>query len=268
MPKAYVNGININYKVHGEGHPLVLIFGFGGPRWAWLFQTRAFKKYYMVVTFDNRGAAFGKTDKPSSSYTIKTMADDIIGSMDYLGIDEAHILGYSMGGIIAQELAINHPERVRKLILASTLSTTRQIPSEVLEGMDLSEDFSDEDLRSVNIRKASSLLVTLAFNNRLYRMIVAPIVPILAILGRFKGLMGQIEAIAGCNTLDRLHTIQSPTLVIVGTDDKATLPRSSEEIASRISNAKLVEVDRGAHGYIWEMRGRFNNEVLGFLRDN
>ena len=105
MPKASVNGVNVNYKVHGEGEPLVLIMGFAAPRWAWFFQTRAFRKYYKVITFDNRGV--GKTDKPSEPYTIKTMADDTIGLMDYLGIDKAHILGYSMGGIIAQELIIN-----------------------------------------------------------------------------------------------------------------------------------------------------------------
>jgi len=266
MPKAYVNGINVNYKVHGEGQPLVLIMGFGGPRWAWFFQTRAFKKYYKVVTFDNRGALFGKTDKPSSPYTIKTMVDDTIGLIDHLGLDKAHILGYSMGGIIAQELVINYPERVRKLILASTLSSTRQIASDMLERLGLGEDFSEGDVRSVDIEKALSSLVALAFNSRLYSMILAPIVPIYARLGVLKGLKGQVEAIAGCDTLDRLHTIEAPTLVIVGTEDKLVPPSGSEVMASRIPNAKLVKVEGGSHGYVMEMRGRFNKEVLDFLR--
>ena len=270
MPKANVNGVNINYKAHGEGEPLVLIMGFAAPRQAWFFQTRAFREYYKVVTFDNRGAAFGKTDKPSETYTIKTMADDTIGLMDCLGIDKAHILGYSMGGIIAQELVINYPERVKKLILISTLPTTRQIASEMREALGLGEDFSfsEEDIRSLDIMKALSSLVALGFNRRLYRMILAPIVPISVRLVGLKGLMGQIEAIAGCNTLERLHTIQAPTLVIVGTGDKAALPRYSEAMASRIPNAKLVKVEGGSHGYIWEMRGRFNKEVFDFLRAN
>jgi len=273
MPKAYVNGININYKVYGEGEPLVLIMGFGAPRQAWFFQTRAFKKYYKVVTFDNRGAAFGKTDKPSEPYTIKTMADDAIGLMDYLGIDRAHILGYSMGGIIAQELVINYPERVIKLILASTLSTMRQIASEIFEAVGLGEDFSEEDVRSVvrsgDIVKPLSLLLALSFNSRLYRMILVPLIPIYARLVGLKGLMGQIEAIAGCNTLERLHTIEALTLVITGAEDKLVPPpRSSEVIASRIPNAKLVKVEGGSHAYVMEMRGRFNKEVLDFLRAN
>jgi len=263
-----VDGINIRYKVDGKGEPLILIMGFAAPRQAWFFQTRAFKKYYNVITFDNRGAAFGKTDKPSEPYTIKTMADDTIGLMDCLGIDKAHILGYSMGGIIAQELVINYPKRVKKLILASTLPTIRPIASEMREALSLGENFSEEDIRSVDIRKALSSLVALGFNSRLYRMILFPIVPICVRLVGLKGLMGQAEAIAGCNTLERLHTIQAPTLVIVGTKDKAAPPSSSEAIASRIPNAKLVKVEGGSHGYIWEMPGRFNKKVLDFLSGN
>jgi len=273
MPKAYVNGINVNYKVNGEGEPLVLIMGGVAPHWAWFFQTGAFKKYYKVVTFDNRGAAFGKTDKPSSLYTIKTMADDTIGLMDHLGIDKAHILGYSMGGIIAQELVISYPERVRKLILALTFPGLEGemggVASEALEALGLGEDFSEEDLRSVDIAKALSSISPLAFNSRLYRMILVPVVPVAKLyarLGGFEGLMGQFGAIAGCNTLDRLHTIQVPTLVITGTEDKLVPPGSSEVIASKIPNAKLVKVEGGSHTYIMEMRGRFNKEVLDFLR--
>lgn len=268
MPKTNVNEVNVSYKVHGEGEPLVLIMGFAAPRWAWFFQTRAFKKHYKVITFDNRGV--GKTDKPSEPYTIKTMADDTIGLMDYLGIDKAHILGYSMGGIIAQELIIHYPERVRKLILSSTLATIHQITSEMREALSLGEDFSfsEEDIRSVDIRKALSSLVALGFNRSLYRMILVPIAPIYVRLVGLKGPMGQIEAIAGCNTLERLHTIQAPTLVIVGTGDKAALPRFSEVLANRIPDAKLVKVEGGSHGYIWEMPGKFNKEVLDFLRGN
>jgi len=275
LPKAYVNGININYKVEGQGEPLVLIMGGVAPRQAWFFQTRAFKKYYKVITFDNRDAAFGKTDKPSSPYTIRAMADDTIGLMDHLGIDKAHILGYSMGGIIAQELAINYPERVRKLILAATFSgledVMAEVTSEVLKNVGLREGFSEEDARSVDIREALSSIIPLAFNSMLYRMIliyVAPETYLYARLGGFKGLMGQIEAIVGCNTLDRLHTIQAPTLVITGAEDKLVPARSSDVIASKIPNTKLVKVEGGSHGYVMEMRGSFNKEVLDFLRAN
>ena len=104
MPKARVNGININYRVQGEGEPLVLIMGAFADQSGWMFQTGAFRKHYRIITFDNRG--FGKTDKPGGAYSTKIMADDTIGLMDHLGIKKAHILGVSLGGIAMPLLSI------------------------------------------------------------------------------------------------------------------------------------------------------------------
>ena len=83
MPKARVNGISISYKVEGWGEPLVLITGFAGTRMSWIFQRLAFRKYFQVISFDNRGV--GGSDKPIGPYTMRSMADDTIGLMDYLG---------------------------------------------------------------------------------------------------------------------------------------------------------------------------------------
>src|SRR4030042_2301653 len=119
MPRANVNGTNIYYGVHGQGEPLVMIMGFGGGCRGWYFQTRAFKKHYRVIIFDNRG--IGKSDKATEPYTIRTMASDILGLMDNLGIEKANVLGMSLGSLVAQEIAIEHPERAMKLILACSL---------------------------------------------------------------------------------------------------------------------------------------------------
>ena len=118
MPIAKVNGININYMVAGQGEPLVMIAGFSADQSLWKSQLPAFKKQFQMVIFDNRGV--GKSDKPQGPYSPKMMSEDTIKLMDYLNIKKAHILGHSMGGLIAQEIAINYPERVMKLILAST----------------------------------------------------------------------------------------------------------------------------------------------------
>ena len=107
MPVAKVNGININYKIYGQGEPLVMIMGLSANQSGWVTQIGFFKKHYKVITFDNRGV--GKSDKPIGSYTTKIMADDTIGLMDHLGIDKANFMGVSMGGMIAQEIAINYP---------------------------------------------------------------------------------------------------------------------------------------------------------------
>ncbi len=270
MPKAKVNEINIYYKVHGQGEPLVLIQGLGGPRSGWIFQTRAFKKYYRVITFDNRGV--GKSDKPSSPYTVRTMADDTIGLLDYLGVDKAHVLGVSLGGMIAQEIAINYPDRVNKLILGCTtagLGDIERTEEEVRRAIGLREDFTEADIEALYLRSMGKIMATitsLAFNRRLFKVVLVPGAKIYFRFGRVvKGIVGQVGAAVGHSTLDRLHQIKAPTLVIVGTEDKLVPPRSSEVLAERIPNARLVKVEGGSHSFFVEMRGRFNKEVLDFL---
>ena len=203
MPKARVKEIDIYYEVHGQGEPLILIMGLAGGHGAWFFQTRAFKKYYRVITLDNRGV--GKTDKPSGPYTVKMMADDTVGLMDYLGVDKAHLLGVSLGSMIAQEIAISYPERVRKLILGCTFAERQEmgdIPSETLRAFGLREGFSEADVRSIDFGKMMSSITSLSFNKRLFKMTLVPLSKIYMKLVGFKSLIGQFEAAMAHNTLD------------------------------------------------------------------
>ena len=269
MPKAKVNEININYKAEGQGDPLVMIMGFAGGRSGWIFQTRAFKKYYQVITFNNRG--IGKTDKPSEPYTIKMMADDTIGLMDYLAIDRAHILGVSMGGMIAQELAINHPDRVNRLVLGCTLANGETARDEITSlSPELVKAMESIGMSGAGTRKALSTITLYSFgsNKWFWRMILPLLLRIRIIFGGNMGLVGQYEALQSHDTLDRLHMIEAPTLVITGTADRVIPPGCSEVIASQIPNAKLVKVEDGSHAFFFEMRGRFNQEVLDFLRSS
>jgi pimeloyl-ACP methyl ester carboxylesterase len=267
MPKAKINGIDIYYRVQGDGEPLVLIMGLGGESGDWILQGRAFKKHFRVITFDSRGV--GKSDKTSESYTIKTMADDVIGLMDHLGVDKAHILGVSMGGMIAQEVAIDYPERLRKLILVSTTpgrdETGRHFP-ELLSAMGLKSDFSDEDIKGVDIGKVMTSLNSYSFSSRVLKAVAVPFCWVRTKLFGVEGLKKQFEAAMTHSTLDRLHMIKGPTLVIAGTEDRIVPLRSSELIAERIPDARLVKIEGGSHTLIAENRGRFNKEVLGFLR--
>ena len=265
MPKAAVNGINLYYEVHGKGVPLVMIQGFAGNHQAWFFQTPIFNKYYKVIIFDNRG--IGKTDKPSEPYTIRTMAEDVIGLMNHLGIDKAHILGLSLGGMVAQEIAIAYPERVIKLVLGSTFagSELNDVRPELMKALGIREGSTDVDIRSIDFRKLMNFMVSSAFNKRLYRMILLPLSKRSMKSINPEGHFEQMSAISGYNTLDRLHLIKATTLVITGTGDRIIAPSASEVLASRIPNAKLVLVKGGSHAFFMEMRGRFNKEVLGFL---
>src|SRR5438046_8889941 len=118
MPEGTVNGIRMFYEETGGGEPLILIMGFGGDHLAWAFQVRALAEHYRVVTFDNRGA--GQSDAPEPPYTIRTMADDTAGLIAALGIERAHVVGVSMGGMIAPARALASPGRRRRLHLGCT----------------------------------------------------------------------------------------------------------------------------------------------------
>lgn len=269
MPKAKVNGISIEYDVCGHGEPLVLIMGFGGSKWAWFFQRRAFRKHFRVITFDNRGA--GRSDKPTEPYTMRTLADDVVGLMDYLKIDKAHVMGLSMGGMIAQHVAITYPERVGKLILASTLPRALRdggggFAPEIAKALGFAGGYTEEDARSVPADKTFGAVVAFAFNRPLYRIpaiIASRVYP--KLIDR-QGVAGQHDAIMGHNTLDALHTIKAPTLVIAGARDRIISSHASEEMASRIPNARLVLIEGGSHAALLESRVRFNREVQDFLR--
>jgi len=271
MPKAKVNGINIDYRLSGQGEPLVMITGTASTQDSWLFQTPVFKKHYRVVIFDNRGA--GRSDRPIGPYSIKMMADDTVGLMNHLGIEKAHILGHSMGGMIAQELAINYPERVLRLVLASTFARRDEANgfsselSQALRYLGYDERHSDSDIGNIPNRKAVNALYGLFFNNRLYRTIFIALMKLR--VRRVKGtvrIMEQFEAVLGHNTADRLQLVNAPTLVITGSKDRVFKPGSSELIAELIPDARLVRIDNGSHIFFVEMRNKFNKEVLDFLK--
>jgi len=293
MPKAKINGININYEVHGHGEEtLVLIIGGIAPQRVWIFQTCEFKKHYRVITFDNRG--FGGSDKPGGcgAYTMKIMADDVVGLMNHLDIEKAHVLGQSLGGMIAQVLAINYPCRINKLILASTFAG-RNIPPDLLEAlgyekgdepsgiaqefskaMGYPKGFTDEDARREPMLKIVLTLTSCAFNTRPFRIAFRIAGKLIKLCVKFyyqffmetTGLPGQEEALLAHNTLKDLPKIQVPTLVITGDNDRIINPSSSDMIAKLIPHATLVKVKDGSHAFFVEKRGEFNKIVLDFLR--
>ncbi|UCE52178.1 MAG: alpha/beta fold hydrolase [Desulfobacterales bacterium] len=120
MPKATTGDIQIYYEEYGQGPPLIMILGLSQDITTWSFQTSELSQHLRLIVFDNRDS--GKSERCSQNYTTETMAQDILGLMDYLGIDRTHLLGTSMGGMIAQHVALMAPERVSSLILASTTS--------------------------------------------------------------------------------------------------------------------------------------------------
>ena len=118
MPCTDAPGFRMYYEVHGDGFPFLLINGLGGDHTEWLLQLPEFSRHFQVIVFDNRGA--GDSEAPPGPYSTAQMADDAVALLSFLGISRTHVLGFSMGGMIAQEVALRHPERVDRLVLACT----------------------------------------------------------------------------------------------------------------------------------------------------
>ena len=269
MPLAKVGDINLSYNVRGDGQPLILIAGFATAQNAWFPLLRAFIKHYRVVTFDNRG--IGGSDKPAGPYSTKMMARDTIALMDHLGIDRAHILGGSMGGMIAQHIAIDHPQRVDKLILFSTSAggqPLRDMLFDLAEATTPNWKRSSSDLAGADLRKLTAAIASRSFNQPFNRLVIVPLARLMLKLDATKVPAGQLDAMMTHDVLDRLNLIKAPTLVMTGSKDRLMPAQSSEMLSSRINGAKLVVIDGGSHALAEGMSGRFNKEVLDFLRGN
>jgi len=172
---------------------------------------------------------------------------------------------------VAQEVAINYPDIVEKLVLVCTTTGEGDIADvhpEMLNALGLQEGDTQPDLRSIDFRKIESTIVSLAFNKRVYRTILVPLAKLQMKRVGIEGHLEQMEAVVGHSTADRLNTIKAQTLVLTGTEDKIVNPKSSEEIAGKIPNAQLVELEGGSHAFFFEMRKEFNQAILDFLRDS
>jgi len=266
MPKVKVNDIQIYYEVHGEGFPLIMIMGLGANMDLWdPRMVQELSKKFKLVMFDNRGA--GRTDVSDRRYTIKLFADDTAGLMDALGISRAHVIGVSMGGMIAQELVLNYPEKVEKLVLYSTnCGGTKSVPPSP-EGLEmLTADrsaFSPEEIARMSI----PLLFTEDFIKENPDVVEITIQQILRAPISNEAFMRQMNAIMEFDTYDRLSQIKASTLILHGKRDVAIPPENGSILAKAIPNAKLVYFENSAHGLAEEME-KVLRTLLDFLAES
>lgn len=263
MPKANVQGINLYYEVYGSGYPLILIRGLGSNADHWYCQIPAFSPHYSVVVFDNRG--IGRSDIPDAPFTISKMAEDTVFLMDVLGIPKAHILGISMGGMIAQEIALKYGQRVNGLILACTHCGGKQaIQPDPAIIRDLSGSLFGGSEEAV--QKGLRCL----FSERTIHETPGVVQRYGEVSKRFPPsaqiLTHQLKAIQGHDTWADLVNIKNPTLVLVGNEDVLIPPENSKIISERIPNARLRMIEGGGHQFLIEQPDAFNNAVLEFLK--
>ncbi len=256
------DGCRIHYEVLGRAHgePVLMIQGLGADRNGWLLQRFAFAASHRVIVFDNRGV--GRSDKPFARYYLEQMADDAIAVLDAAGIPEAHVVGASMGGAIAQMVALRHPERVRSLVLACTACTNPPWRRELLA--EWASTASELGMRELS-RHAMRWLVGQRSLRRFAPAIgvVGPLAmscPPHAFVSQVRAILDTPDEMA-----DHLAAITVPTLVLVGNQDVLTPRGDSEELADRIRGAELVIVSGAAHGFMVEYATTFNRVVLDFL---
>jgi len=269
MTIAKINDIDMYYEEHGDpnAEPLLLIMGFTMNAAAWAPQIPALSQRYRVIAFDNRGA--GRSAQPEGPYSIAQMTADAAALLDHIGIESAHIIGASMGGMIAQEFALRYPGRVRGLVLSCT---TPGGPHSVgyEEMMATSEDglaMTDlsEMLKPARVKEGIDLMFTPEF--------LAHPGPGLLQMGSaamlypqtLTGMKGQLAAVRAHDTYDRLPKITAPTLVIAGDADMLVDARNSPILASRIPGAKLVMLPGQRHGFTAEKPAETNAAILDFL---
>jgi pimeloyl-ACP methyl ester carboxylesterase len=263
MPKVRVNDIEMNYELHGDGEPLVLIIGLTGNLEAWRPLVPTFAREYRVLVFDNRGA--GLTDKPAGPYSIPMMADDTAGLMDALGIDAAHIYGISMGGMIAQELALRHPQKVKALVLGCT---TPGGPNSHPQSQKTVAALTS--IGSVSLEEGLAIVLRWLFTEEFVaahrQQLRETTLNAFDLRTPRHAVLGQLGAIAAHDTYDRLPQIKAPTLVIAGGDDELVPSANSPILAQRIPGAELVMYPKARHGYLYEVAAEATAAVLDFLR--
>jgi 3-oxoadipate enol-lactonase len=256
-----VGGLNIYYEVHGEGFPVLLIAGLGNDLNGWAFQVPEFSKKYHVIAFDNRGS--GRTDAPDAPYSIAMMADDTAGLMDALGIEEAHVVGVSMGGYIAQELAIRHPGRTRSLILASTSVGPYLLKTSILG------PWVESTLKGIKPKTLFQIMLPFMFNDRSFENPEVLEMAVETIAGHSSTpphiLARQMTACVEHDARGRIGQISAPTLVLAGKEDPFVPFSLFEELAVGMPNARLKVLEGGGHGFNASTADRFNQAVLEFL---
>lgn len=266
MPKIRVGEINIYYEIHGSGFPLVMIMGLGGSSAAWdRYIIEELSKKFRVIIFDNRGA--GLTDCPKENYTIDMLAEDTAGLLKALNVPRAHVLGVSMGGMIAIKLVLKYPEMVEKLILGCTTGgVSRFIPPKTDVMQSLSGLMSG-DLQEA-LRAGLRILYTEEFLSEHPERIEEFIEQMKNSFFSFEGFMRQLAGISVYDAYDQLHTIKKPTLILAGGKDNLVPFENSQILSEEIPNSKLILFEDAAHGFYSQKREEFCQIVLEFLKDH
>jgi pimeloyl-ACP methyl ester carboxylesterase len=263
MPFVSLDEAELYYEVRGDGEPLVLVPGFASGAWSWDWQVEELARDFRVVTFDPRGVANSKLNN-GPSVSISKIADDIVGLLDNLDMHSAHMLGISFGGFVAQEFALRYPERLKRLVLAST---SLGGPNHVAPATEVLAAFaSTVGLNSSErIRKYLTMAFTPTFIEK-----HAEVIDRFCTLREHNAVPEEVyrQQLASAVAFDaerQAPCIQAETLVLTGDADTVVPAENSKRLARAIPHATLGVIEDGGHMTFVEQAEEFNSFVRDFL---
>jgi len=260
-------GVRLHYTESGRGDPVLFVNGLGADLTVWSMQMANLARDHRVVLYDHRGT--GLSDRPADGYGMESLADDAAGLLEALSIPSAHLVGHSMGGLIAQLVALRHPERVRSLVLAAT---SVRAPRMAHVGLHLWPDV----LEKVGVEAFVDLMIAQNYshgyveNNYRYvlmlrqllirRMQEVPVDP--------EVLRRKIRAILALDTEAELRRIAAPALVLAGGQDIVFPPQLVAALHRGLPRSEFAVLEESAHNLMLETPAAFNARVRSFLERN
>ncbi len=267
MPFLKLKDVEVYYEVHGQGGPMLLLSETACDSEIWkLYQVPEFSRDYRVILHDYRGT--GRSGKPSIKYSTKMFCDDIAALMDHLGAEEAIVIGHSMGGRIAQQLALEYPRKVKKLILASTGASypeTKGLPLKICKEM--IEWGYEKYVREHSILVGFTDQFVKEHPERVEKYLEVRMSNLCPVEFYLRHLIVRHEH----DTSGRLKDIRVPTLILVGEDDRNITSdlshrTSAEILAQGIPNSKLVVLNGERHSYFFANPDAAHKVVREFLK--
>jgi pimeloyl-ACP methyl ester carboxylesterase len=262
MPVAELRSAQIYYECHGQGDPLVLVCGLSIDHSFWQSQISGLSREFQVIIYDNRDSGQSKCD--ATEYSIDDMADDLANLLDELRIAKTHLLGFSMGGFIAQSFAARYPEKLKSLILVGTAARvsnrTRRI---TINWLNLAGKLSREDaLKEIMLWLYSTKFFE---NDQNWRRLLKVLLeaPQTQTLDQFNR---QARALQTPDMRETAKKIKAPTLVLVGSEERVFTVDDSEELVRLISGAKLQVLPRLSHNLTVEDPTTANSLISAFCR--
>jgi pimeloyl-ACP methyl ester carboxylesterase len=265
LPEIKTTRLKMHYESNGDGEPLILIRGLGSTCDGFKAQVDGLAPHFRVIAFDNR--CVGRTDQPQEPFTIADMADDTAALMDELHITSAHVFGVSLGGMVAQELALRHPKRVRRLALGCTHAGPRTAAAAPEWAMRIFNESRDMPRAEALKRSVPILFAPKTVAER--PALVAETLAVMAKNNQPKSsYLLQLGAVMMHDTIDRLSQITQPTLVLTGTEDSLINPENSRLIAEQIPGSRLTEFEETGHVFFTEKADDVNRTLVEFFLED